>query len=167
MRFAIASTSVFQQVFCAYKDMRTPTVAALVVFVSDLVLCLVLSVPLGHGGIALAGSISAAINGLLLIWFLRRRLGPLDGRLMLAQIGQVTAATACMTGYVLGLKALWQAPGADERFLLALWVAAIILVAAVSYILAARLLRMRELDELLGAMRRRGKGNTKTPTDSP
>ena len=43
--FAIAATRVFQQVFYAYKDMKTPTVAAFIVLVANIVLCLYFQSP--------------------------------------------------------------------------------------------------------------------------
>jgi putative peptidoglycan lipid II flippase len=154
--FAIAATRVFQQVFYAYKDMKTPTIAAGVVLIANIILCVVLSIPLSHGGIALAGSIAAAINGLLLVFYLRRKIGALGGRTMVMQFLKVTLATLLMTAAVLGFEALWAAPGVEERVFLGGWIMAVVMFASFVYVLASKLLRISELAELVGALRRRG-----------
>jgi putative peptidoglycan lipid II flippase len=155
--FAIAATRVFQQVFYAYKDMKTPTLAAFVVLIANVILCLLLSVPLSHGGIALAGSIAAAINGLLLLFYLRRKIGSLGGRTMVIQFIKVTLATLLMTAAVLGFEFLWAAPGVEERVLLGIWILSTVVFASVVYVLASKILRINELSELIGALRHRGK----------
>ncbi len=153
--FAIAATRVFQQVFYAYKDMKTPTIAAFIVLVANIVLCLLLSIPLSHGGIALAGSIAAAINGAILVVYLRRKIGAIGGGVMVAQVARVSLATAFMTGCVFGFEAVWAAPGIEQRLLLGMWVVSVVLVATATYIGASRILRVDELNQLIRAIKRR------------
>jgi putative peptidoglycan lipid II flippase len=163
--FAIATTRVFQQVFYAYKYMKTPTIIAAIVMGVNIVLCIVLSGPLKHGGIALAGSIAAIVNGLLLVWFLRRRIGALGGSLMSKRMARITVASLIMTAAVWGLKELWPAPTPETRLLLGLWIAAACATAVVTYLGSCRLLKV---DELAGAWkaiaRKLGRGKT---TDTP
>lgn len=158
--FAIAASRVFQQVFYAYKDMKAPTLAACVVLVSNVVLCLWLSGPLGHGGIALAGSVAAGINGLILLVVLRRKIGSLGGWGMLRQFFKVSVASAVMAAAVLGFELLWSAPSVQDRMLLALWVLSVVVLAAGSYMLACRVLRIGELQELLRTLRRKGRATS-------
>ena len=56
----IALARVQSQVFFADKDQKTPALVAAVVAPVNIVLCLALSQPLGHGGIALAGSVASS-----------------------------------------------------------------------------------------------------------
>jgi putative peptidoglycan lipid II flippase len=153
--FAIAATRVFQQVFYAYKDMRTPTYAALVVLLSNVALCLILAIPLQHGGIALAGSLAAGINGLMLLFYLRRKIGSLGGAVMLRQFAKVTIASALMAGGLMGFGELWAAPGVDERLLLFVWVLANVALATGLYVALCRAMKISELAELWNSFRRK------------
>ncbi len=152
---AIALTRVYQQAFYAHKDLKTPTLVAAIVMVTNIVLCLVLAVPLEHGGIALAGSLAATLNGALLLWFLRRRLGRLHGRAIVHRVARLGVATAVMTVAVLGWEALWPADGIDSRPLLALWVLGVCGWAAVVYLVACRALKVDELQGVFKALARR------------
>lgn len=152
--FFIAATRVYQQAFYAKKDLMTPTLIAVVVTVTNIALCLWLSEPLGHGGIALAGSIAALVNGVLLIWVLRKRLGGLGLRAMTARVLRISLATGFMVGAVMGFRELW-APEGLGRLALAGWVLAVVVVAAAVFIAVCRVLGVDELADLWSAIRRR------------
>ena len=153
--FAIAAMRVYQTVFYAYKDQLTPLLLAAVAMVVNIVGCLVLSGPLSHGGIALAGSIAAAVNAVLLVVMLRRRLGSLSGHGVLARLGRMAAATAVMTAALLGLERLWPHEAIASRAVLGGWVAAALAVAGATYVLSARALGVDELDMLWRALARK------------
>lgn len=112
--------------FYARQDTRTPVRVALVAVAVNLALSLALVLPLAHAGLAAATSAAASVNGLALVWLLRRqghyRPGPGWRRLGL----QVAAATAAMTGVVAagaGPLEAWLALDAGGRALrLALWI---------------------------------------------
>jgi putative peptidoglycan lipid II flippase len=53
---------------------------AFAAFVLNVIFSLLLMGPLKHGGLALASSLSALGNMGLLLWFLRRKIGPFGGR---------------------------------------------------------------------------------------
>jgi len=76
----VAMTRVLAPAFYALKDTRTPVWTAFVAFLLNVVFSLILMKPLLHGGLALATTLSALVNMLLLIWLLRRKLGPFGGR---------------------------------------------------------------------------------------
>ena len=76
---------------------------------------------------------------------------------MLIQFGRVVVATLIMTGCVLAFEQVWAAPGVDERLLLGVWLASTVVLASLTYILSARLLRITELDELISALKGRGR----------
>ena len=153
--FMIAGTRVYQQAFFAYKDMKTPALIGVVVTVVNIVLCIVLSGPLSHGGIALAGSIAAAVNAVMLFWILRGRIGALRGGTIARRVGRITLATGVMVGALIGLEALWTAPGADARGMLALWILTAVASATAVYIIVCRVLGVDELDELWKSLRRK------------
>ena len=76
----VAMTRVLAPAFYALKDTRTPVLGAFCAFLVNLGFSLVLMGPLKHGGLALATTISALGNMLMLLWFLRRKIGPFGGR---------------------------------------------------------------------------------------
>jgi len=58
--------------------------------------------PLRHGGMALATSLASALNLLLLLAALRKKLGGMDCRAMAASLGKSILSTAVMALAVLG-----------------------------------------------------------------
>ena len=155
--FAIASTRVTQQVLYAYKDLKTPTIIAAIVTALNIALCLILAGPLAHGGIALAGSVAAAFNAVLLLWVLKRRLGDLGFRLLGAPLLKYGIATGVMTGCVLAIQSLWPHESITHRLTLAGWVALVVVVAVAVYMIACRLMGV---DELKGLLKRGNHKNT-------
>ncbi len=76
----VALTRVLAPAFFALKDTKTPVWTAFVAFLLNVIFSLLLMKPLLHGGLALASTLSALVNMLLLLWFLRRKIGPFGGR---------------------------------------------------------------------------------------
>lgn len=61
---------VLVSAFYAQQDTKTPVKIAIVAMVSNVIFNAILIVPLKHAGLALASTLSAGINGGLLLWFL-------------------------------------------------------------------------------------------------
>jgi putative peptidoglycan lipid II flippase len=59
------------------QDSKTPVIMAVFYAVINIVLGLILMRPLGHCGLALAMSISSVCHFFLLLWALRKKMGPL------------------------------------------------------------------------------------------
>jgi putative peptidoglycan lipid II flippase len=76
----VALVRVLVPAFYALKDTRTPVMIAFVAFMLNLLFSLLLMGPLKHGGLALASSLSALGNMGLLLWFLRKKIGPFGAR---------------------------------------------------------------------------------------
>ena len=78
--WAFSGLKVVTQAFFSLKDTKTPLLVSIVAVVVNLAGGLILMGPMAHGGIALATSISAALNFAILFFILIRRLdGPGDG----------------------------------------------------------------------------------------
>jgi putative peptidoglycan lipid II flippase len=155
-------TPVLLRAFFSRQDARTPMVLALAMAGAHVALVLVLVwTPLRAGAIALATALTQTANALALIAVMRRRWGRLGGRRVLASFARTTAATAAMAAAVLGvlhgLGALLAGAAPTSRRL-AVVVVCVVAGAAV-YLLAARLLGMAELGELLGARKRGARYN--------
>jgi putative peptidoglycan lipid II flippase len=118
---------------------------------------------LGVWGIPLATSVVNVVGSGVLLAVLRRRLDRVDGAAIAATVARVVVATAVATGVAYGTwrgldEALGRAPGAQIVSL------GIALVAAVgAYLLAARVLRVRELDTLLSLVGRSRRRSSSPP----
>jgi len=93
---AFAGIKVVAPAFFSLQDTKTPVRIAIYAMVLNIVLNLILMVPLKHGGLALATSISALFNVLMLIHHLRKRLGLLGGRKILESTLKLMAAAGVM-----------------------------------------------------------------------
>lgn len=97
---AFAGTKVMATAFYSLQDTKTPAKIGIYSMILNVILNLMLMGPLQHGGLALATSLSALFNSLLLIYFLRKRLGRIGGRKILASAVKLAVA-ACFMGLVI------------------------------------------------------------------
>jgi putative peptidoglycan lipid II flippase len=160
---AFAAVGVLTRTFYALGDTRTPVRASLVSVVLNLGLNLLFIGPLRflgleHTGLALATSVTSVANLLQLAGYLRRRVGPLEGRRMLNTLWRVglaaTLATFCCAVALRAARPLLGHGWLPET----LEVAGGMLLAAATGLLAMKLLRVEELATLGGlaaAARRR------------
>lgn len=97
-----SAVNVLTRVFHAEKDTKTPVKCAFFSFIANIVLTLVLMKPMGHAGIALASSVAAALNSVLL-WKSARDLhfSLKDNKALLIKI---VAANIVMTAIMLFVK---------------------------------------------------------------
>jgi putative peptidoglycan lipid II flippase len=112
--WAFEAQMVITRVFFVLKDTRTPTKVALAMIVLNLGLNLTLVWFLREGGIALATTIAAVIQGAILIGILRHRLGRLGTRALLVNAGLGLLATVVMVevGYLLSaIPVPWEPTG--------------------------------------------------------
>jgi putative peptidoglycan lipid II flippase len=109
----VAIVRVLVPAFFALKDTRTPVVTALAAFLLNVGFSLILMGPLLHGGLALATTLSALFNMLLLLYFLRKKIGPFGGRKIVLAGLRILLATLPMSLVVyLGMQSLdWSQPG--------------------------------------------------------
>ncbi len=93
---AYAAVKVTVPVFYSLQDTKTPVKISIIAMSANILLNLILMGPLKHAGLALATSLSGMINAGWLIYALRKRLGCLGGRLILASFSRVALASAVM-----------------------------------------------------------------------
>ena len=96
----VALTRVLVPVFYALKDTKTPVFTALITFIINLCLSLALMGPLKHGGLALATTLSAFCNMLMLLWLLRRKIGSFGGNGIMLTTLKSSAASIPMAAVV-------------------------------------------------------------------
>lgn len=69
-----ATNIILTRGFYAFQDTVTPVKLLAVNLFLNLILSIILMGPMAHGGLALASSLSALVNTILLVWYLERRL---------------------------------------------------------------------------------------------
>ena len=151
----VAMVRVIVPAFYALKDTRTPVMTAFIAFVLNVVFSLVLMRPLLHGGLALASTLSSLVNLLLLIWLLRRKVGPFGGRRILS-----VAAKSLLASVPMGMAVYWAVgrydwsiPGASLHK--ALLLGGAVAGGVVLYLPAALLLGCGEVREAVLLVRRK------------
>jgi putative peptidoglycan lipid II flippase len=151
----VAMTRVLAPAFYALRDTRTPVWTALLTFLLNLGLSLALIGPLRHGGLALATSLAALGNMLLLLWYLRRKIGAFGGRgIMLCGLKSLAASLpmAAAVWYLCGFVE-WSLPG--HKLFKGGCLGGAIATGVVLYVVSARLLRSGEALEALKLIRRK------------
>lgn len=151
----VALTRVVAPVFYALKDTKTPVYTALIAFIINLCLSLVLMGPLKHGGLALATTLSALCNMLLLLWLLRRKIGSFGGnRIMLTALKSSAASIPMAAAVWYGCSLVdWSQTG--HKILKGTVLGGSILCGTATYMLAVKLLRSEEALEAVSLLRRK------------
>jgi putative peptidoglycan lipid II flippase len=145
-----SALEVVARLFYAQRDMWTPFWAALGGLALNATLGQTLLPLLSHGAVALSNSLGAGLQVVYLLLMARRRLGGVEERALGASLVRTGVASALMGAAVVGFRALLPDAG------LLTTGAGGLAVAAVTYALAAFLLRSEEIRELPGLLLRRG-----------
>lgn len=93
-----SAVKVLAPAFYALGDSQTPMVVSLLSILINFAAAatLVKAAGFGHGGLALATSLVAMFNFLVLLWRIRRPIGGVYGRALLASVSKIGAASAIM-----------------------------------------------------------------------
>jgi len=83
-------------VFYALGQNRTPVIVSIATVLTNALLNVWLVGLMGYRGLALGTSIAALVNGALLMFFLRRRLGGIEGGRVSASLARIAIAAAIM-----------------------------------------------------------------------
>ena len=136
--------------FYALGSSRVPTAVSIGAVALNVGLNLALVQVMGYRGLALGASIAALANAVTLLALLRRRLRGLDLPRVLLVLARIAAASAAMGAAAWWLHGRLAAPWDGAGLLSHLVpVAGAIAGGVIVLILAARLLRIRELDQAL------------------
>ncbi len=151
----VALTRVLAPVFYALKDTKTPVYTALIAFIINFGASLAMMGPLKHGGLALATTLSAFCNMLMLLWLLRRKIGPFGGRaIMLTTVKSAAASlpVALMAWYGCSF-ADWAQDG--HKIMKGVVLGGSIISSGIVYLLVAKLFRSQEVLEAVALLRRK------------
>jgi putative peptidoglycan lipid II flippase len=151
----VALVRVLVPAFYALKDTKTPVLIALAAFILNLLFSLALMGPLKHGGLALASSLSALGNMLLLLWFLRRKIGRFGGRAILVSGGKGVLASVPMAAVVYWIVRLIDWSHAGHKLLKGGVLGGAVLAGMAIFLFGAHLLACEEARDLLGLLRKK------------
>jgi putative peptidoglycan lipid II flippase len=138
--FAYAGIKILVSTYYSMGDTKTPVKTASISLVVNLVLNLILMWPLKIGGLALATSIAATCNFVMLYIILSRRIGDIGTSRILSSVGRICFATVGMSIFTfLMRKALFG--GSDITGMNAFGaILLIIVISSVVYLISAYIL---------------------------
>ena len=143
---------VLSPAFYALNDARTPMLISLASIAVNYVMNSLLVNRFGHVGLAFSTSAVALVNFFLLALFIRRRLGRLQGRRLGATVLRICAAAIPMAIVAWSANEFARALPLQGIILEFLQVATAIVLAAATFYLGCRLLKIEELNEVVDAI---------------
>ena len=155
--WAFVGARVAASTFYSLQDTRTPVRVAALSVIVNILFSLLLMGPMRHAGLAFANSIAATVNFLALFYLLRRRLGRLDGRNIIASfLKTVLASVIMVSAGAAVMKMIFPAGGGLVERAVAL--AVVIISCVVIYIFISSITKSRELGYLQDVLRRKRAG---------
>lgn len=149
----VSISRILTSVFYSLKDTATPVWIAFISFVFNAVFCFVLVGPLGHGGLALATSLSSLINMVILFIVLRYRFGRFGGKMIFSSgfksgvasliMGAILYIVLAVTGFD-SMTTVWKA----------LLIAVSLCAGVVIYITSAKIFKTPEMASLKGILKK-------------
>lgn len=136
---AYAGVKVVASAFYSMQDTRTPVRIASIAMVVNIVLNLILMRILDVGGLAFATAIASFINLLILLYYLRKKIGRLGGKKVLLSLTKILLATSAM-----GIACIYfsRLLGQINKLI---QVTGTILICVIIYILVTHLLKCEEI----------------------
>jgi len=152
--WAYATVKVVVQAFYAQQDTTTPMRTGAAAVVVNIILSLVLMGPLRHAGLALATSLAAIFQFGLLIYLLRRKVGLMGGRSIVATGGRALVASGVMGLAGAAVHRWWGGSPGGARLDSLVELAVVIPAAIVVYAIALLVLRGEEARWVVRGVRR-------------
>ncbi len=158
MALGICSIALLRQtvpVFYALERVKVPVLMSVVYIVAYVAAAIPLMGPMGHEGLCIALSVGATVQAMGLVLVLRKTVGALGMRGTLWAWSKMLAATVPLAAAAFGVSLLgdWSQGGNSARNIAAL--TGSLIAGGAAYFATARLMRLAELDEILGALGRR------------
>jgi putative peptidoglycan lipid II flippase len=146
--WAISGLRITVQVFYSLHDTKTPVKVGAINLLIHVLFSVVLMGPLKHGGLALALSLTSVLHFLLLLMYLRRKIGRLGMRAALPSLAKIVFASLIMGGvcYCICSQVNWLTPG--DFYKKIVWLAGAIGSGALVFFGLCFLLRCPELETL-------------------
>ena len=152
--WAFSAVRIVVSMFYALQDTKTPVKMAVVSILVNIVMGIVLMGPLKHAGLALATSLASIVNLALLVWALRRKIGMLGWRFIMASAGRSLGISLVMGAAVWATSAVIIPRGFHSFMQLLLGVAGSIVAGVAVYALLGVVSGSPELARLAKAIRK-------------
>jgi putative peptidoglycan lipid II flippase len=148
----VSISRILTSVYYSVKDTATPVWVAAVSFVFNVGFCFALAPRLGHGGLALATTLSAGINATALLIVLRKRFGRFGGRAILSSALKSALASLVMGALIrlISSNAWYEGAGMPYRVVM---LVGCLLAGMVTFITISIALRTPEMTFLKGILR--------------
>jgi putative peptidoglycan lipid II flippase len=154
--FAWAGQAILARGFFAMQDTITPIVLGTIATAIFIPMSYVLMKAMGHGGLALATSIAATLHMFALAWFLRRRLGGIEGGKVVSGLGKVVVASIVMGAVCYAIKfGMAQVVDVQARKGAGLTVLAAMVASVVVYLGLVKLMKLEEAAYVWGVVKAR------------
>ncbi|MEQ1923546.1 MAG: murein biosynthesis integral membrane protein MurJ [Pyrinomonadaceae bacterium] len=111
----------------------------------------------GHAGVALATSMVATVNLIALMWYMRRKIDRVDGRDIVTAVIKISVASAAMSAVAYGSYYWLTHYFVDDKNFWIRFAEAFVpmTLAGITFLIAAKLLRVTELEKMFGMVRRK------------
>ena len=152
---AVAANMVITRAYYATGDVRTPVWMGFISIVINVIFSFILLGPLAHGGLALANSLAAIANTILLFFFLQRKFPDLGGQKFFTGCAKMLTASIVMGAVVWGLYKILLGFVPAGTFGLTLNVFITIIVGAMVYLLLCAVLKIEEFVLLMSFFQRK------------
>ena len=151
--YAYAGRDTLTRVFYSYHDTRTPVKISVTTVVINIGLSYLFMQFLGVGGLALGTTVALTVNFVVLIWLLRRKIGPVGFGTTFRSLLRVTGVSAVMGAvvWVVDYYLSQEVPATTGGY--AVRVVAGLAVGALVFLLVSHLVKMPELAEITDMMR--------------
>ena len=151
--YVYAGRDTLTRVFYAHHDTRTPVKISVITVAVNIGLSYLFMQFLGVGGLTLGTTVALTINFLVLLYLLRRKIGPIGLGRLARSLVRVAAASAVMGVVIWAVDtALARSVGSGTGGN-AVRVVVGLLAGVVAYLLAARLMKSPELAEVRDMLR--------------
>lgn len=154
--WAFSGVRVVVSAFYALKDTVTPVKISVITFLSYVISGILLMIPMKHNGLALALSISSAINFILLIIFLKKKIPGWNLGPVLLSIIKVTSATILMglSLYLMNMRFFTQISGLSNLTLI-IQIMVMVTSGIFLFFIGAWIFRCREINILIRLLKRK------------
>jgi putative peptidoglycan lipid II flippase len=146
--WAFASVRIVVSTFYALQDTKTPVKVGIISVIVNILLGLILMVPLKHGGLALAASLSSVLNLCLLVSFLSKKLKKIEWKNIVESVIKSVICSALMgmcLYFFLDISDITDKPVFSEL----IWIViGGVLIGIVAYTAAAYFLKCQEVQEI-------------------
>lgn len=145
---AFAITKIFANTFFSFQDTKTPVKIAFIVMFFHIVLCVILMKPLGVGGLALATSLSAYLNVIMLFYKLIQKIGKIGIKKIIISSLKAFTASVIMGVIAYQIMQITVLP-------MIITLAISIICSVISFIILLKLLKSSEIEQILYGINKR------------